>query len=66
MKNTSSVKKNTFSLFAAGVALMLFIFMVSSQNGEESRHLSLKVSRILAKVLFFNYGSMSDSEQVLL
>lgn len=66
MKNNSSVKKKTVFLFAAVIALMLFIFMFSSQNGEESSHLSLKVSKIFAKILFFNYGSMSDSEQVFI
>ena len=66
MKNTSSVKKKTVFLFAAVTVLMLFIFLFSSQNGNESSRLSLKVSRIFAKILFFNYGSMSDSEQAFI
>lgn len=63
MKKISSVKKQTVLLLAAAVLLMLLIFLFSSQNGGQSSGLSLKVSRLIAKTVFFNYDSMDAEHQ---
>lgn len=63
MKITSSVKKQTVFLIIAAVILMVLIFLFSSQNGGQSSRLSIKVSRLIAKTVFFNYDSMDAEHQ---
>lgn len=63
MKTTSSAKKQTVFLLIAAVILMVLIFLFSSQNGGQSSRLSIKVSRLIAKTVFFNYDSMYTEQQ---
>lgn len=63
MKKNSAVKKQTVFLFIAVMILMAMIFSFSSQNGTQSSRLSIKVSKIIAQTIFFNYGSMDAEHQ---
>lgn len=66
MKTKTYLKKQTVFWSAAAVVLMVCIFCFSAQNGMESGDLSLKVSRVLAKVIFFRFGSMDAGQQTFI
>lgn len=63
MKTKTYLKKQTVFWLAAAIVLMVCIFCFSAQNGTESSGLSLKVSRVFAKVIFFHFGSMDAGQQ---
>ena len=66
MKTKTYLKKQTVFWLAAAIVLMVCIFCFSAQNGTESSGLSLKVSRVFAKVIFFHFGSMDAGQQTFI
>lgn len=49
-----------FSLLAV---LLIAVFIFSSQNGDGSSSLSMKVAQVVAKLTFFRYDNMTSSQQ---
>lgn len=66
MKTKTYLKKQTVFWLAAAIGLMVCIFCFSAQNGTESSGLSLKVSRLFAKVIFFHFDSMDAGQQTFI
>ncbi len=58
-KNT----KKTVILFLCVLTIMTVIFLFSSQSGDDSGRLSEKVSRIISKIIFFNFDTMTVEKQ---
>ena len=48
------------------LALMGAIFLFSSHSGDESSGLSLKVTRVICRIVFFDYEDMTHDEQVFI
>lgn len=66
MKKNTAKKKQTIFWSAAAVILMICIFCFSAQNGAESGRISLKVSRVLARIMFFRFGAMDAGQQTFI
>lgn len=64
MKNDKKYSAAFLTVMAA--ALMILIFGFSSQGGTQSSGLSLKVTRFLCRIIFFDYESIGDSERQFL
>lgn len=54
-----------FSLLCV-VTIMVIIFMFSSQTGNGSSELSIKISRLICRIVFFNFENMSSGEQAFI
>jgi VanZ family protein len=59
-------KKNSIVPTLFSVAIMVVIFVLSSQDGETSSETSLSVSRFLSKLIFYRYGAMSVEHQAFI
>lgn len=59
------MKKRKANIFFQILALlvMIAIFYFSSQSGGESSGLSLKVTRLFSRLLFFDFSSMTPEQQ---
>jgi len=62
------MSKKGKGIIALCILLFLFVvmFLFSSQNGTGSSSLSMKVTRVIAKVTFFNYDDMTLSQQTFI
>lgn len=64
MKNEKRYSAVLLSIAAA--ALMMLIFSFSSQAGTQSSGTSMRVTRFVCRIIFFDYGSLADSERIFL
>lgn len=62
------MSKKGKGIIALCVLLFLFIaiFLFSSQNGTSTTSLSMKVTRVITKITFFNYDDMTLSQQAFI
>lgn len=59
-------KLSAFLLTLMAAAIMILIFGFSSQGGTQSSGVSLKVTRLLCRMIFFDYGNISGTERQFL
>ena len=59
------MKKNKKNLFFQVLALLIMaaIFWFSSQSGGESSGLSLKVTRLISRIIYFDFKTMTPEQQ---
>lgn len=50
--------------FAAVLMIMIIIFNFSSQNGTGSSEISIKVTRVFCRIIFFDYEHMTGDQQM--
>lgn len=56
-------KQLIFSLLCV-IVIMIIIYNFSAQNGIDSSGISKKISRLICRVIFFNYENMSGEQQM--